>query len=51
MFDEQAAFAGAQLLFSGDKTPEELAEMTQEVIEKWRDQNPDAVENFKTWAQ
>ena len=50
MLDEQAAFAGAQLLFAGDKTPEELAQMTQEVIEKWRDQNPDAVENFKIWS-
>jgi multiple sugar transport system substrate-binding protein len=51
MLDEQAAFAGAQLLFSGDMTPEELAEMTQGVSEKWRDQNPDAVENFKIWAK
>ncbi len=51
MLDEQAAFAGAQLLFSGDMTPEELAEMTQEVAEKWREQNPDAVENFKVWAE
>jgi raffinose/stachyose/melibiose transport system substrate-binding protein len=51
MLDEQAAFAGAQLLFAGDMTPEELAEMTQEVAEKWREQNPDAVENFEIWAK
>jgi multiple sugar transport system substrate-binding protein len=51
MLDEQAAFAGAQLLFAGDKTPEELAQMTQEVVEKWREQNPDAVENFTAWIK
>lgn len=51
MLDEQAAFAGAQLLFAGDKTPEELAQMTEEVAAKWREQNPDAVENFRIWAE
>jgi raffinose/stachyose/melibiose transport system substrate-binding protein len=51
MLDEQAAMAGAQLLFAGDKTPEELAQMTQDVIEKWREQNPDAVENFTNWLK
>ena len=51
MLDEQAAFVGAQLLFAGDKTPEELAELTESVAAKWRDQNPDAVENFRIWAQ
>jgi raffinose/stachyose/melibiose transport system substrate-binding protein len=51
MLDEQAAFAGAQLLFAGDKTPEELAQMTEDVAAKWREQNPDAVENFRIWAE
>ena len=51
MLDEQAAFAGAQLLFSGDKTPEELAQMTEDVAEKWRDQDPEGVENFTIWAK
>jgi multiple sugar transport system substrate-binding protein len=50
MLDEQAAFAGAQLLFAGDMTPEELAQMTEDVAAKWREQNPDAVENFKIWG-
>jgi len=51
MLDEQANFAGAQLLFAKEKSPEELAQMTQEVIEKWRDQNPEALENFTIWAK
>ncbi len=51
MLDEQSNFAGTQLLFSGDKTPEELAAMADEVAQKWREQNPDAVKNFETWAK
>jgi len=51
MMDEQANFAGTQLLFAGEKTPEELAQMTQDVIEKWASQNPEALENFTRWAQ
>lgn len=51
ILDEQANFAGTQLLFSGDKTPAELAEMAQGVIEKWREQSPDAVKNFEAWAK
>lgn len=51
MMDEQANFAGTQLLFAGDKTPAELAQMTQDVIDKWAEQNPEALENFTTWAE
>lgn len=51
MMDEQANFAGTQLLFAGEKTPEELAQMTQDVIDKWALQNPEALENFTRWAQ
>jgi multiple sugar transport system substrate-binding protein len=49
--DAESNFAGAQLLFAGDQTPEELAQMAEEVIQKWREQNPDAVENFAAWAK
>ncbi len=51
MMDEQANFAGAQLLFAGEKTPEELARLTDDVLAKWREQNPDAVKNFEKWQQ
>jgi raffinose/stachyose/melibiose transport system substrate-binding protein len=51
MMDEQANFAGTQLLFSGDKTPAELGQLTEDVLAKWRDQNPDAVKNFEEWAK
>jgi multiple sugar transport system substrate-binding protein len=49
MLDEQAFFAGTQLLFAGDKTPAELAQLTEEVIQKWREQNPDQLQHFINW--
>lgn len=51
MMDEQANFAGAQLLFSGDKTPAQLGQMTEDVLAKWREQTPDAVKNFEAWMK
>jgi multiple sugar transport system substrate-binding protein len=51
MLDEQANFAGTQLLFSGDKTPAELGQLSEDVIQKWREQNPDAVKNFEIWSK
>jgi multiple sugar transport system substrate-binding protein len=51
ILDEQSNFAGVQLLFAGDKTPEELAALAEEVIAKWREQNPDALKNFEIWAK
>ena len=50
MMDEQANFAGCQALFAGEKTPEELGQMTEDVLAKWREQSPDAVQNFTQWA-
>ena len=38
-------------LFAGESTPEELAQLSEDVIVKWREQNPDAVENFTNWLK
>jgi hypothetical protein len=51
LLDSEANFSGTQLLFSGDNTPQELAEMTEGVAQKWRDQSPDMVTNFQNWAK
>ena len=51
MMDEQANFAGTQLLFAGEKSPADLAQLTDDVLAKWREQNPDAVKNFETWQK
>lgn len=51
ILDEQANFAGVQLLFSGDSTPEELGQLSEDVVVKWREQDPDAVKNFEIWLK
>ncbi len=49
--DNDSNMTGVQLLFSGDKTPAELAQLAEDTINKWRTQNPDAVTNFLTWSK
>ena len=49
--DNDANMTGVQLLFSGDKTPAQLAQLSEDTITKWRTQNPDEVTNFTTWAK
>jgi multiple sugar transport system substrate-binding protein len=51
LMDEQANFAGAQLLFAGKKTAAELAKLTDSTLAKWREQNPQAVKNFEHWLK
>jgi hypothetical protein len=51
ILDEQGNFAGCQLLFAGEKTPAECAQLQQTVIEKWRKDSPEAVENFRKWIK
>jgi len=51
MLDEQGNFAGVQLLFAGESTPRQCAELQQSVIEKWRRESPEAVENFRQWIK
>jgi len=49
--DNDANMTGVQLLFSGDKTPAELAQLSEDTITKWRSQNPDEVQNFQVWSK
>jgi len=51
MLDAESNFAGTQLLFTGDNTPDELAQMAEDVITKWREQNPEQLKNFESWAK
>ncbi|MEW5814405.1 MAG: extracellular solute-binding protein [Spirochaetota bacterium] len=51
MLDEQANFVGAQLLFAGEKSPQECAQLQEDVIQKWRKESPEMVENFKKWIK
>jgi len=47
-FDEQAYYFGVQEFFNG-KTPAEMAQKCQELIEKWMQEQPDSVKNFESW--
>jgi multiple sugar transport system substrate-binding protein len=49
--DSEAIFANAQLLLSGDTTPEEAAAATEQVAERIRRTQPDLIENFRLWAE
>jgi raffinose/stachyose/melibiose transport system substrate-binding protein len=49
--DNDANMTGVQLLFSGDKTPTQLAQLAEDTITKWRTQNPGGVTNFLTWSK
>ena len=49
--DQEAWWSGVQLLFTGSKSPEELAQFTEDTAQKWRDQNPDSIQNWETWMK
>jgi len=47
---EEAYYAGVQEFFNG-LSPEDMAVKSQEIIEKWRTQQPDAFDNFTKWYE
>ncbi len=49
MLDEQGYMAGVSRLATGELTPPEAAALTQEILEKWRNENPDKVKNYEKW--
>jgi hypothetical protein len=51
MLDNDANMTGAQVLFSGNDTPAQLAQLSEATIEKWRSQNPDMLNNFLIWSK
>ncbi|HOV64529.1 MAG TPA: hypothetical protein PLG43_11680, partial [Spirochaetia bacterium] len=51
ILDEQGNFAGCQLLFAGEKTAKECAALQEDVIAKWRKENPEQLANFKKWIK
>jgi hypothetical protein len=51
MLDEQGNFTGCQLLFAGERSTKQCAQLQEAVIARWRADNPQAVENFRTWIK
>jgi ABC-type glycerol-3-phosphate transport system substrate-binding protein len=44
------ALPAGQKLVAGEITPAEAAQLTQDAAQRWRDENPEALENYKKWA-
>jgi ABC-type glycerol-3-phosphate transport system substrate-binding protein len=51
LFWTDAMFVNSQEILAGDRTGEEAGELASEVTQKWKDQNPDMVENYQTWGK
>jgi ABC-type glycerol-3-phosphate transport system substrate-binding protein len=51
LFWTDAMFVASQRILEGTLTGEESGELAAEVTEKWKQQNPDLVENYTTWGQ
>ena len=50
LFWTDAMFVNSQKILAGEMTGEEAGQNAQDVSEKWVQQNPDLVENYKIWA-
>ena len=50
LFWTDAMFVGAQKILAGEMTGDEAGNLAAEVTQKWKDQNPDMVENYTTWG-
>lgn len=51
MVEEQAVLSGVQMMLAGQKTPEQVAELMNEISAQWREQAPVMVENYKKWVK
>ncbi len=51
MLDEQGYFVAVAGMFAGQLTPEGAAELTQTIIEKWRKENPDRLDEYEKWLE
>ena len=47
---EEALYAITQEFLGSDMSAQEAADKYEAAVEKWRTENPEAVENFKIWA-
>jgi raffinose/stachyose/melibiose transport system substrate-binding protein len=51
LFWTDAMFVNSQKIISGEFTGEQAGENAYQVTQKWREQNPDLLENYTTWAE
>ena len=50
LFWTDAMFVNSQKIIAGEYTGEQAGENANAVAQKWREQNPDLLENYTTWA-
>jgi ABC-type glycerol-3-phosphate transport system substrate-binding protein len=50
LFWTDAMFVASQKIVGGEMDGEGAGELATEITQKWKDQNPDLVENYSTWA-
>jgi ABC-type glycerol-3-phosphate transport system substrate-binding protein len=50
-FWTDAMFVASQKILSGTMTGKQAGDLAHDVTETWKKQNPDMVENYKTWGQ
>jgi raffinose/stachyose/melibiose transport system substrate-binding protein len=50
LFWTDANLVNANKIISGEFTPEQCGQNAYEVVQKWREQNPDMLEKYITWA-
>jgi hypothetical protein len=51
LFWSDAMFVNSQKIIAGEYTGEEAGVNAEEVSRKWREQNPDFVNNYETWRK
>ncbi|MGC8879668.1 MAG: ABC transporter substrate-binding protein [Anaerolineae bacterium] len=51
MFWTDAMFVNSQKIVAGEYNGEQAGENAQAVATKWREQNPDLLEHYQTWAE
>lgn len=50
-FWTDAMFVASQAIIAGEMTGEQAGEQNAQVVQEWRDFNPDLVENYQQWAE
>lgn len=50
-FWTDAMFVASQEIIAGTMTGEQAGELAAQVVQEWRDFNPDLVENYQIWAE
>ncbi len=49
-FDSEVMYIAPQKLMAGTATAEDIAKLADEVMARWREENPDLLESHKKWA-